>query len=251
MIVSTAMPCVRAFWTAMFWRLTPGRSRSVRTIAPIIATSSIEAGELEEEDVVRVEHAPERLGVGDGLAAGGIAERGLHQAGIDRPGADDEDQLDQEDRADEAAHRQVLLEALPQLREVDVEHHDDEQEQHRDGADIDHDEDHRQELGAHQDEEPGGVHEGQDQEQHRGHGIARSDHHEARGDGEPGEQVEEGGGCSHSIRGSAAHAGPFCRYVSPGRQPPVYRTRCCEAQPVPAARGEWGAAHWHASYGRS
>ena len=33
------MAWVRAFWTAMFWRLTPGRSRSVRTIAPIMASS--------------------------------------------------------------------------------------------------------------------------------------------------------------------------------------------------------------------
>ena len=71
------------------------------------------------------------------------------------------------------ADRQVLDEALAQLGEVDVEHHDDEQEQHRDRADIDDDQDHRQELGAHQHEQAGGVDEGQDQVQHRVHGIAR------------------------------------------------------------------------------
>jgi hypothetical protein len=56
-----------------------------------------------------------------------------------------------------------------QLGEIDVEHHHDEQEQHRDRADIDDDQDHRQELGAQQHEQAGGVEEGQDQEQHRMH----------------------------------------------------------------------------------
>jgi hypothetical protein len=40
-----------------------------------------------------------------------------------------------------------------QLGEVDVEHHDDEQEQHRHRADIDDEQDHRQELGAGQQEQ--------------------------------------------------------------------------------------------------
>ena len=69
-----------------------------------------------------------------------------------------------------------------ELGEIDVEHHHNEQEQHGDGADIDHDQDHRQELGAEQHEEPGGVEEGEDKEQHRVHGIARGDDHEGRGE---------------------------------------------------------------------
>ena len=98
--------------------------------------------------------------------------------GRDRPGADHQQQLDQEHDADQGADRQILQEALPQLGEIDVEHHHHEQEQHRDRADIDDDQDHRQELGAHQHEQPGGVDEGEDQEQHRMHGVLRRDHHE-------------------------------------------------------------------------
>jgi len=37
----------------------------------------------------------------------------------------------------------------------------------------------------------GGVDEGEDQEQHRMHGVARRDHHEGRGQHDRGEQVEE------------------------------------------------------------
>ena len=58
-------------------------------------------------------------------------------------------------------------------------------EQHGDRADINDDQDHRQELGALQDEQAGGVEEGQDQEQHRMDRVARGDHHYAGGhDGE-------------------------------------------------------------------
>ena len=95
------------------------------------------------------------------------------------------------------ADRQILQEALPQLGEIDVEHHHHEQEQHGDRADIDHHQDHRQELGAHQHEQPGGVDEGEDQEQHRVHGIPRRDHHEGGGDADAGEQIEEQRGDDH------------------------------------------------------
>ena len=44
--------------------------------------------------------------------------------------------------------RQIAHEAGAQLGEIDVEHHHDEQEQHRDRADIDDDQQHRDELGA-------------------------------------------------------------------------------------------------------
>ena len=79
-----------------------------------------------------------------------------------------------------APERRILDEAGAQLGEVDVEHHDDEQEQHRDRADVDDDQDHRQELGAQQHEQPRRVEEGEDQEQHRVHGVLGRDHHEAR-----------------------------------------------------------------------
>src|SRR5580704_5930126 len=38
--MSTAMAAVRAFWTEITWRRTPGRDRNVSTMDPIIATSS-------------------------------------------------------------------------------------------------------------------------------------------------------------------------------------------------------------------
>ena len=64
------------------------------------------------------------------------------------PAAEHQHQFEEQDAADHRADRRVALEALAQPGEVDVQHHDDEQEQHRDGADIDDDQDHRQELRA-------------------------------------------------------------------------------------------------------
>ena len=60
-----------------------------------------------------------------------------------------------------------------------------------DGADIDDDQDHRQELGAKQHEQACGIEEGEDQEQHRMHGVARGDHHEGRAEHDGSEQIEE------------------------------------------------------------
>ncbi len=61
--------------------------------------------------------------------------------------AGDQQQLEQQDDADHHADRRVLQHALAQRGEIDVEHHGDEEEQHRDGADIDDDQDQREELG--------------------------------------------------------------------------------------------------------
>ncbi len=66
--------------------------------------------------------------------------------------------------------------------EIDVEHHHDEQEQNRDRADIDDDQDHRDELRADQHEQGRGVEERQDEEQHRVNGIARGHDHGCRRD---------------------------------------------------------------------
>ncbi len=74
------------------------------------------------------------------------------------------------------AERQVLAhEARPQLGEVDVEHHDDEQEQHRDRADIDDDQQHRDELGADEQHQTRRVEEREDEPEHAVHRIARED----------------------------------------------------------------------------
>ena len=55
------------------------------------------------------------------------------------------------------------------------------------GADIDDDKDHAEEFGARQHEQAGGADEGEDQEQHGMHGVARHDHrqrgeHQRRGE---------------------------------------------------------------------
>src|SRR6202020_2374584 len=97
----------------------------------------------------------------------------FRDVGVDHPAAADQQQFEHEDAADHDADRKILDEALAQFREIDVEHHDDEQEQHRDRADIDDDQDHCQEFGPHQHEQAGGVHKGEDQKQHRMHGVAR------------------------------------------------------------------------------
>ena len=102
-----------------------------------------------------------------------------------------------------ARRRQIVENALAQFGEVDVEHHDDEQEQHRDRADIDDDQDHRQELGAEQDEQAGGVDEGEDQEQHRVHrGCAPRPPPSRRSDQQPrtGEGDQHRVSCSRRLR---------------------------------------------------
>src|SRR6202000_490442 len=109
----------------------------------------------------------------------------------DDPGAEGQQQLEHEDAADHEADRKVLDETFPQLGEIDVEHHDHEQEQDRDRADIDDDQEHRQEFRPHQHEQAGGVDEGEDQIQHRMHGITRHDHHHGGCDAYGGKQIKE------------------------------------------------------------
>ena len=111
--------------------------------------------------------------------------------GADRPGADDQNELDQDHEAERSADRQILQKSLLQFGEIDIEHHDDEEEQDRDRADIDDDEDHRQKFRAEQDEQPRGVEKGEDQKEHRVNRIARGDHHEGGADHHRREQIEE------------------------------------------------------------
>ena len=68
------------------------------------------------------------------------------------------------------------------LLDVDVEHHDDEQEQHHDGADVDEHEHDTEELRIEQQPDQRAVEEAQDQQQRRIDGIAREDHPERRQD---------------------------------------------------------------------
>jgi hypothetical protein len=119
-----------------------------------------------------------------------------------RPGADDQHELDEHADADQRADRQILQESFLQLGKVDVEHHDHEQEQHRDGADVNDDEDHRQELGPGDHEQAGRIDESHDKKQHRVNRIARDNHDERGGDHDRGEEIEERGGEIHERLGS-------------------------------------------------
>ena len=112
-------------------------------------------------------------------------------SGARDPGADDQDQLDEKQKPNGGADRQILEEARLEHGEVDIEHHHHEQEQHQHRADIDDDQDHRQEFGAEQHEQPGGVEEGEDQEQHRMHGVPHGDDHEGRAHAGDGEEIKE------------------------------------------------------------
>src|SRR6201999_491114 len=102
------------------------------------------AGDLEVMDVFRIEHEAERLGIAD-IGRDRRRDRFGH-AGVDNPAAADQQQSRQEYPADDEADRQILAEALAQFDEINVEHHDHEQEQHRDRADVNDHQDHRQEF---------------------------------------------------------------------------------------------------------
>ena len=113
------------------------------------------------------------LSVPTGVAAAAALRRGA-KAG------DDVDELDRHHQRDQQPLRQIFDKALPQPGEIHVEQHDDEQEQHRDRADIDDDQDHRQELRAHQQEQAGRADEGKNEEEDRMDRVPGEDDGESR-----------------------------------------------------------------------
>ena len=176
---------------------TPGRARKRQHDGADHRDQQDQPRDLEVVDVVRVEDAAERLGVGRCSPAFALASA-CDAAGANRQAAPREHQLGEQDASRrQRAEREILQGAALQLREIDVEHHHDEQEQHRHRADIDDDQDHRQELRAQQHEQRRRVEEGEDQEQHRMHRIARGDHHQRRGDQHGGEEIEGERGQHH------------------------------------------------------
>jgi hypothetical protein len=148
-----------------------------------------------------------------------------------------DDQLGRQDDADKRADGRIFERTGLHLGEVDVEHHDDEQEQHRHRADIDHQQDHRQEFSAREQEQPGRVEEGEDQEQHRMHRIARCNHHEGGSHCHEGKQIEKQSRQTHDRRLFVfppsdrnvsrpewrPEAGPCPPYVNSGRRAPMVR----------------------------
>src|ERR1700737_3858708 len=115
-------------------------------------------------NVLCIDHEAERLGVADV----GWDRRGnrLGNAGVHDPKTNDQEQFKEEYPTDHQTDRQIFQKTLAQLGEIDVEHHDHEQEKGRDRADKEKDENHPQKFGAHQHEQAGGVDERQDQKQH-------------------------------------------------------------------------------------
>src|SRR5262249_18372023 len=115
-----------------------------------------------------------------------------------RPADQHQHELDEKNAAEKGADRQGLYKPLSQLGENDVEHHHHEQEQHQNRADKDDDEGHRQEIPPKEEEQRGRVDEGENEEQHRMHGIPRSNNHDGGGDAHAGKQVEKQRGEDHS-----------------------------------------------------
>jgi len=151
---------------------------------------------LEQIDVARVEQLTQGLGVAH---LGSRRRRRIpDEVRRGQPGADHEDQLHKKQNPDDGADRQIFEKARAQLGEIHVEHHNHEQEQHHDRADIDDHQDHGEELGAQQHEQTGGVEEGKDEIEHRMHRVLRGDHHHAGADAHRGEQIEEQRGEHHA-----------------------------------------------------
>ena len=146
-----------------------------------------QTGGLKQIHIFRVEDQAERPRV----AHIGRRRRLRRDLGCGDPGRQDEHQLDQHDDANGGADGKEFEEAGFQRREIHVEHHHHEEEQHHDRADIDHDQDHGDELGAEQHEQSRRVEEGKDEEQHGVHRIAHGDDHEGRRHADPGEKIEE------------------------------------------------------------
>jgi hypothetical protein len=118
-------------------------------------------GQLKKHEVIGVEHATESLCVRD-PSCGGRDDMLLRW---EQPGAANQEHLAEQAERYDKAERHIAQEALLQFDEIHVEHHHDEQEQHRDRADVNDHQQHREEFGAEQDEQARRVEEGKDQEQ--------------------------------------------------------------------------------------
>src|SRR3984893_7539413 len=152
---------------------------------------------LEKIDVARVEHVAERLRVGHVCKRWNGSGDRLLDAWTNRPGEYDQHKLHQHDKPHQEPDRQILQEALPELRKINVKHHHHEQEQDHHCPDIDNDENHGEELRAEQDKQAGRVDEGKDEEEHRVHRISGRDHHDSSCHARSGKEIKEQGRYNH------------------------------------------------------
>jgi flagellar biosynthesis/type III secretory pathway M-ring protein FliF/YscJ len=84
----------------------------------------------------------------------------------------------------------VIVYVGAQFGKVDVEHHDHEQEQHRDRAHIDDDQQHGDELRAQQQHQARRIEEGEDQPQHAMDRVARENRQRTARHHEGGKEVK-------------------------------------------------------------
>ena len=104
---------------------------------------------------------------------------------------DDTHDLDNDRRRGEPAQPRESREPGTQLVEVDIQHHDDEQEQDHDRADVNEDEHDRQEFRFDEQPDRRRRHEAQYEGQGRVHRVARDDHAQRGGDQDGPEDVKQ------------------------------------------------------------
>src|ERR1700722_16767903 len=105
-----------------------------------------QARRLEQEDVVCIEQPAQRGGVADLRRRRREAQR--RGIGRELPAAEHQGQFDEQYRPHSRADREIALKSPAEFGKVHVQHHHHEKKQYGDGADVDNEQDHRQELGA-------------------------------------------------------------------------------------------------------
>ena len=147
--------------------------------------------DLERIQVLRVEQLARARACWNSPRAGVGRPQPLRRPRPELAHPDHEADLRDDDQRDQRAERRIPREALAQLRDVDVEHHHDEEPQHHDRADVDDDQRHGEKLRLEQQPDHGAVEERGDQEQRAVHRIARRDDAERGRDQDRAEGVEE------------------------------------------------------------
>src|SRR3546814_19930298 len=88
-----------------------------------------------------IDEPPKRVRIGDFGNRRNRRPCGCRDIRNNDPATEDEDQFSHQDETDQCPGRQVLQKSMPQLAEIDVEHHDDEKEQPRARTDLNADTD--------------------------------------------------------------------------------------------------------------
>jgi len=162
-------------------------------------------GDLECVGILRVQHTAQLAGI---AVAGGELPRARCDAVV--PAPQHGRHLRDHDDAHDEREGKVAPEPLTQPFQVDVQHHDDEKEQHHYRANVDHHQHDREELGAQEQPDRCRREEREDQEQCSVHRVARRDHAQRGEQHDRRESVEKRGFQVHRCR-SALLAGGSAR----------------------------------------